>query len=253
VTGRLDGVVALVTGASSGIGEATALALAAEGATLAVAARRRDRLEDLEERVGNDVQTLVIETDVADEASARGMVESTVREFGRLDILVNNAGVMLLGPVLDAPVEEWERMVSLNVSALLACTHAALPHLLAAAEDSPRRVADLVNISSVAGRVPRLGSGVYNLTKHGIGAFSESLRQEVTGRHVRVSLVEPGAVSTELASHVRDSVRETLMQRLAGVERLHASDIADAVSFIVTRPRHMAVNEILIRPTEQDS
>ncbi len=253
MTGRLDGVVALVTGASSGIGEATALALAAEGATLAVAARRRDRLEDLEERVGNDVQTLVIETDVADEASARGMVESTVREFGRLDILVNNAGVMLLGPVLDAPVEEWERMVSLNVSALLACTHAALPHLLAAAEDSPRRVADLVNISSVAGRVPRLGSGVYNLTKHGIGAFSESLRQEVTGRHVRVSLVEPGAVSTELASHVRDSVRETLMQRLAGVERLHASDIADAVSFIVTRPRHMAVNEILIRPTEQDS
>jgi NADP-dependent 3-hydroxy acid dehydrogenase YdfG len=159
---------------------------------------------------------------------------------------------MLLGPVVDAPVDEWERMVDLNVKGLLYVAHAALPHLLAAASDGPRRVADLVNISSVAGRVPRLGSGVYNLTKHGIGAFSESLRQEVTKRHVRVSLVEPGAVDTELATHLRPEVLAVMAQRFEGMERMQADDIAETISFIVTRPRRVAVNEVLIRPTEQD-
>jgi len=142
--------------------------------------------------------------------------------------------------------------VALNVNGLLACAHAALPHLLSAAEDSPRRVADLVNVSSVAGRVPRLGSGVYNLTKHGVGAFSESLRQEVTKRHVRVSLVEPGATATELGSHVREEVRGAMLKRFADMERLEADDIADTISFIVTRPRRVAINEVLIRPTEQE-
>jgi NADP-dependent 3-hydroxy acid dehydrogenase YdfG len=159
---------------------------------------------------------------------------------------------MLLGPVVDAPVEEWDRMVALNVQGLLYVAHASLPHLLRAAEQGPRRVSDLVNISSVAGRVARLGSGVYNLTKHGVGAFSESLRQEVTKRHLRVSLVEPGAVNTELGSHVRPEVRKQALERFAGVERLEAGDIADAVTYIVTRPRHIAVNELLIRPTEQE-
>ncbi len=253
MTGRLDGVVALVTGASSGIGEATALALAAEGATLAVAARRRDRLEDLEERVGNDVQTLVIETDVADEASARGMVESTVREFGRLDILVNNAGVMLLGPVLDAPVEEWERMVRVNLLGLLYATHAALPHLLAAADTEPRRVADVVNVSSVAGRVARAGNAVYSATKFAVGAFSEGLRQEVTRRQVRVTLIEPGATATELASHNRPEILEGIRTTFGQAGSImSAEDIADSIVFTVTRPRHVAVNEVLIRPTEQE-
>jgi NADP-dependent 3-hydroxy acid dehydrogenase YdfG len=159
---------------------------------------------------------------------------------------------MLLGPVVDAPLEEWQRMIDVNLLGLLYCTHAALPHLLAAAEQPPRQVADLVNISSVAGRVPRLGSGVYNMTKHGVGAFSESLRQEVTKRHVRVSLVEPGATSTELAGHNRPEVLETMAARFAGVERLEADDIAETVTFIVTRPRRVAVNEVLVRPTEQD-
>jgi NADP-dependent 3-hydroxy acid dehydrogenase YdfG len=159
---------------------------------------------------------------------------------------------MLLGPVVDAPLDEWDRMVALNVQGLLYVAHAALPHLLRAADDGPRRVSDLVNVSSVAGRVARLGSGVYNLTKHGVGAFSESLRQEVTTRHVRVSLVEPGAVDTELSSHLRDEVRAQVAQRFAGIERLRADDIADTVVFIVTRPRHVAVNEMLVRPTEQE-
>jgi len=250
---RLDGTVALVTGASSGIGEAAAVSLAAHGAAVAIAARRRDRLDALAERIrGAGGTVLVLESDITDEQQAREAVARTVTELGRLDTLVNNAGVMLLGPVVDAPVTEWQRMVQLNVLGLLYCAHAALPHLLRAAEDGPRRVADLVNISSVAGRVARNGSGVYNATKHGVGAFSEALRQEVTRRHVRISLVEPGAVETELASHNRPEIQDGLRQRFAAMERLQSEDIADAITYIVTRPRHMAVNEMLIRPTEQE-
>jgi NADP-dependent 3-hydroxy acid dehydrogenase YdfG len=254
MTDRLDGTVALVTGASSGIGAATAVALASQGAAVALAARRKGRLDRLADEIrGRGGTALVLESDVTDESQAIDVVERTVAELGRLDTLVNNAGVMLLGPVEGAPVSEWQRMVELNLLGLLYCAHAALPHLLRAAEDGPRQVADMVNISSVAGRVPRLGSGVYNLTKHGVGAFSESLRQEVTRRHVRISLVEPGATSTELAGHNRPEVLETLRTRFAGMERMESEDIADAVSYIVTRPRHVAINEILIRPTEQDN
>ena len=253
-TGRLHGTTALVTGASSGIGEATALALAAQGAAVAVVARRKDRLEDLAARLdAGGGRSLVVEADVTRQEQARDAVERAVGELGRLDTLVNNAGVMLLGPLEDAPVEEWERMVQLNVLGLMYCAHAALPHLLQAAEDGPRRVADMVNISSVAGRVARSGAGVYNATKFGVGAFSESLRQEVTKRHVRVSLVEPGAVATELASHNRPEVQESLRGRFADMERMEAEDISDAIAYVVTRPRRMAVNEILIRPTEQEA
>ncbi|MBV9285220.1 MAG: SDR family NAD(P)-dependent oxidoreductase, partial [Acidimicrobiia bacterium] len=195
---------------------------------------------------------LVIETDVTDEAQARAAVEQTVAELGRLDTVINNAGVMLLGPAESAPLEEWERMVSLNVLGVLYTTHAALPHLLASVESSPRGVADLVNISSVAGRVARVGSSVYNLSKWGVGAFTESLRQEFTKRHLRVSVVEPGAVRTELGSHVREEVRAASLSRFKDVEILHAEDIADAISYIVTRPRRIAINELLVRPTEQE-
>jgi NADP-dependent 3-hydroxy acid dehydrogenase YdfG len=240
---RLDGTVALVTGASSGIGEAAARSLAAHGAAVAVVARRRDRLEKLGSAIRESGGTaLVLESDITDERQAEDVVNRTVSELGRLDTLVNNAGVMLLGPAVGAPLDEWQRMVALNVLGLLYCAHAALPHLLKAAEDSPRRVADMVNISSVAGRVARNGSGVYNATKHGVGAFSESLRQEVAKRHVRVSLVEPGAVETELASHNRPEILEGIRARFGGVERLAAADIADAIAYIVTRPRHVAVN-----------
>jgi NADP-dependent 3-hydroxy acid dehydrogenase YdfG len=253
MTESLDRTVALVTGASSGIGEATALALADQGASIAIAARRVDRLEGLAKQIRDGGGTaLVIQADVTDEAAARDMVSRTVEEFGRLDTLINNAGVMLLGPAVDAPLSEWQRMVELNVLGLLYCAHAAMPHLLRAAEDSPRRVADMVNVSSVAGRQARNGSAVYNATKHGVGAFSDALRQEVTRRHVRVSLVEPGAVETELASHNRPEVQETMRQRFAAMERLQAPDIADTIAFIVTRPRHMAINEILVRPTDQE-
>jgi NADP-dependent 3-hydroxy acid dehydrogenase YdfG len=252
VAKRLDGTVVLVTGASSGIGEATALALAEEGAALALVARRRDRLEALAERIGANSRTVVIEADITDLAQAQGAVAATVAEFGRLDVLVNNAGVMLLGPIVDAPIEEWQRMVQLNLLGLLYCTHAALPHLLAAAEKEPRSVADIVNVSSTAGRVARTNSGVYNATKFGVGAFSESLRQEVTTRHVRVTLIEPGATATELAFHNRPEILEGMAQTFGGIEIMQAEDIAESIRYAVTQPRRVAVNEILVRPTEQE-
>ena len=241
----LEGTVALVTGASSGIGEATARALAAQGAKVALAARRKDRLDAL----ARELSGLAIEADVTDREQAIAAVERTAAELGRLDIVINNAGVMLLGDIVDAPVEEWERMIDLNLKGLLYVAHAALPHLLKSAQEGPREVADLVNISSVAGRRVGQGGGIYQLTKHGVGVFSEALRQEVTARHVRSSLVEPGATESELVTHVREEVRDNLNPNTYKI--LEAGDIADAVVYIVTRPRHMAVNEILIRPTEQ--
>jgi NADP-dependent 3-hydroxy acid dehydrogenase YdfG len=241
----LDGTVALVTGASSGIGEATARALADQGATVSVVARRKERLDALAGQIGG----LAIQADITDREQAIAAVERTASELGRLDIVINNAGVMLLGPIVDAPVEEWDRMIALNVQGLLYVARAAIPHLLRAADGDPRRVADLVNISSVAGRRVGAGGGIYQLTKHAVGVFSEALRQEVTGRHVRSSLVEPGATESELVTHLRDEVRQQLP---AGVEeKLAAEDIADAIVYIVTRPRHVAINEILVRPTEQ--
>jgi NADP-dependent 3-hydroxy acid dehydrogenase YdfG len=250
--GKLAGTVALVTGASSGIGEAAARELAAQGADVALLARRAERIGALAEELRQGGRrALAIEADVSERAQAEAAVERAAAELGRLDVVVNNAGVMLLGPIVGAPVEEWEQMVEVNLLGLLYVARASLPHLLAAAESEPRRVADLVNISSVAGRIVRLGSGVYNATKHGVGAFSESLRQEVTNRHVRVSLIEPGAVATELVSHNRPEIQGVIEERIGEIERLAATDIADAIAYVITRERHVAINEVLIRPTEQ--
>jgi NADP-dependent 3-hydroxy acid dehydrogenase YdfG len=253
-TRDLNGTVALVTGASSGIGEATARMLAGRGAAVAMAARRTDRLEALGGEIADGGGTaLPVELDVSDREAAEGAVARTVEELGRLDILVNNAGVMLLGPMLEAPVEEWQQMVEVNLLGLMYMTKAAIPHLLEAAEDGAgRSVADVVNISSVAGRIARRNSGVYNATKFGVGAFSESLRQELTRRHVRVSLVEPGAVATELQGHNRPEVKEQIEKRFEDMEILQAEDIAETIEFVITRPRHVAVNEVLVRPTEQE-
>jgi NADP-dependent 3-hydroxy acid dehydrogenase YdfG len=251
-TKSLDGTVALITGASSGIGEATARALARQGAKVAIAARRLERLEWLAAEIGGQGHTaLAIQADVTDPGQAAGAVNRTAEELDRLDVVVNNAGVMLLGPIENAPTEEWQRMIDLNLKGLITTTHAAIPHLLAAAEDSERACADVVNISSVAGRVARTGSGVYNLTKHGVGAFSESFRQEFAARRVRSTLIEPGAVATELTDHLRDDVRERARARFADVRVLDANDVADAIAYAVTRPWHVCLNEILIRPTEQ--
>jgi NADP-dependent 3-hydroxy acid dehydrogenase YdfG len=250
---RLTGTVAIVTGASSGIGEATAVALADEGAAVALVARRRDRLDALSARIGETGgRALTIEADISAEPAAREVVARTVDELGRLDILVNNAGVMLLGRIEGGDTAKWRQMLDLNVAALMNLSHAALPHLLTAAGDNPRHLADIVNISSVAGRVARQGSGGYNASKWAVNAFSEALRQEVTSRHVRVGLVEPGAVNTELASHNTDpEVVANMQRRFGAMERMTAEDIAEVIVFMVTRPRRVALNEVLVRPTEQ--
>ena len=251
---RLDGTVALVTGASSGIGVTTAVELARHGAAVALAARRADRLGELAARIRTEGGTAtVIPADVSDEDQARQLVERTVTELGRLDTLINNAGLMLLGPVLGAPVDEWRRMVDVNLLGLMYCAHAALPHLLSAAKDSPREVADMVNVSSVAGRIARNGSAAYNATKFGVGAFSEGLRQEVAARHVRISVVEPGVTETELAGHNRPDVLDQMNRRFGDIRRLQAVDIAEAIGFIVTRPQHVIINELMVRPTEQEA
>ena len=213
--GPLVGTVALVTGASSGIGEQTAVTLAGLGADVVVAARRVDRLDALVKRIDDaGGRAVAVDADVTDEDQARAAVAAAVERFGRLDTVVANAGVMLLGPIVDADTTEWRRMIELNTLGAMYTAHAALPHLLAAAEQEPRRVADLVITSSVAGRRVRQGSGVYNASKHAVGAFAEALRMEVTQRHVRVSLIEPGAVATELASHNRPEVQEQIAAAL---------------------------------------
>jgi NADP-dependent 3-hydroxy acid dehydrogenase YdfG len=252
MTGRLNDTVALVTGASSGIGAATARGLAEHGAAVAVLARRADRLDEVAALIRADGGTaLVLAADITDQQQASAAVDRVVAELGRLDTVVNNAGLMLVGPVAEAPTGEWERMLDVNVQGLLNVTRAALPHLVRAAEDSPRRVADLVNISSTAGRVARAGTAVYNLTKFGVNAFAEALRQELQPQRVRVSLVEPGTVDTELASHIRDGLREAVTSQLGEMETLRPEDIADAVAYVVTRDRRVAVNEILVRAADQ--
>ena len=252
MTKRLDGTVALVTGASSGIGAATARGLAAQGAAVALVARRLDRLGDLAAAIKADGGTaLAVQADVSDQQQARDAVERTVAGLGRLDTVVNNAGVMLLGTALDSSTEDWDRMIALNLQGLMYVTHAALPHLVRAAADSPRGVADLVNISSTAGRVARPGASGYALTKFGVGAFSESLRQEVFKQRIRVSVVEPGTVDTELVTHLRADIREATTNQVSSIEALRPDDIADAVAYIVTRDRRVAVNEMLVRAAEQ--
>jgi NADP-dependent 3-hydroxy acid dehydrogenase YdfG len=248
--GTLDGKVAAITGASSGIGEATAVALAAEGCAVALGARRKDRIEALAEWITTDGgKAVAIETDVADEQSANAFVTGAHEHLGGLDILVNNAGVMLLGPVAGADTDEWRRMVEVNGLGLFYCTHAALPIMGAAGSGH------VVNVSSVAGRTASMGVGVYNFTKFGVTGFSEALRQECSHANVRVTTIEPGFTETELAGHNTNPLvleRVEQMREQYG-EILEAADIADAIAWAVSRPNRVNVNEILIRPTGQTS
>jgi NADP-dependent 3-hydroxy acid dehydrogenase YdfG len=242
----LSGQVVAITGASSGIGEATALACARSGAAVALAARRADRIQALAERIaGEGGRAIAVRADVGDEAQAHAFIERAHSELGRLDVLVNNAGVMLLGPIENAPTEEWRQMIHVNVFGVLYCTHAALPLM------HQQGSGHIVNISSVAGRVARAGSAVYNLTKWGVGAFSEALRQEGIAMGVRVTVIEPGAVATELAGHNRPEVLEQIAKRFGGITLLSAEDIANAIIYAIGQPQHVSVNEVLIRPSEQ--
>jgi NADP-dependent 3-hydroxy acid dehydrogenase YdfG len=242
----LSGRTIAITGASSGIGEATALACAAAGAAVALGARRLDRIEELARRITEDGgRAVALETDVSDERQARAFVEHAYEQLGGLDGLINNAGVMLLGPVAGAPTDEWRTMVDVNLLGLLYCTHAVLPVMLEAGKG------DIVNVSSVAGRIASSGSAVYNMTKWGVGAFSEGLRQEVTGQGIRVTIIEPGAVATELPGHNRPEILEMMTKRFDGVTPLEADDIARAIVYALSQPPNVSINEVLVRPTSQ--
>jgi NADP-dependent 3-hydroxy acid dehydrogenase YdfG len=240
----LSGQVVAVTGASSGIGEATALACARAGAAVALGARRAERIEALAAQIeAEGGRAIAVPTDVADEASANAFVQRADAELGRLDVLVNNAGVMLLGPIEGAPTEEWRRMIDVNVLGLLYCTHAALPIMRA------QGGGHVVNMSSVGGRVVGRYSGVYSLTKFGVGALSEVLRQECMDANIRVTLVEPGRVETELRTHVREEVLKSIAGGFSGVTPLAAGEIADAVVWAISQPPNVSVSEVLIRPS----
>jgi clavulanate-9-aldehyde reducatase len=242
----LSGQVVAVTGASSGIGEAIALGAAEAGAAVALAARRADRIEALARKITDGGgRAIAVPTDVSDEAQAKAFVDTTIAELGRLDALVNNAGVMLLGPIPGAPTEEWRRMIDANVYGVIYCTHAAVDHLI------ERGSGHVVTISSVAGVRASAGSAVYNLTKFGVNAFSEALRQELAEHNVRVTVVEPGAVTTELRDHLRPEIREQQNARFADVTPLEATDVANAVIYALGQPEHVSLNEILVRPTKQ--
>ncbi|MFE9107517.1 SDR family NAD(P)-dependent oxidoreductase [Actinomadura geliboluensis] len=240
---KLAGKTVLVTGASSGIGEATALALSAAGANLAAGARRADRLATLADKAAGEV--LPLNLDVTDQQSVQAAVAATVEHFGGLDVLVNNAGVMLSGPIAGADTTEWTRMVETNLLGSMYAVHAALPHLL-------KSKGTVLQVSSTSGRIASAGGAVYAATKFGVNAFSEALRQEVTAQGVRVVIVEPGFVSTELADHISDpATRAAAQQMAASMRTLQPEDIANAVVYALTQPQHVAVNEILIRPTDQ--
>ena len=247
MAGSLEGRRALITGASSGIGAATAEAMVAEGAAVALAARRKDRLDELASRIeAGSGKAVAIEADIADEAQAKSLVETAHTELGGLDTLVNNAGVMLLGPLQGADPEEWRTMIGVNCLGLLYCTHAALPIM------RQQGSGHIVNLSSVAGRFARTGAGVYNLTKFGVNAFSESLRQELVPHRIRVTVVEPGFVDTELQGHNEGVAAQGIEQMREEIgETLLAEDIADGIVWAVTRPEHVAVSEVLIRPAGQ--
>jgi clavulanate-9-aldehyde reducatase len=246
MAGPLEGRVAAVTGASSGIGEATVRALSEAGAAVALGARRSDRLESIAAPL--EGPCLVKEVDVSDEEQARTFVQAAHDELGGLHVLVNNAGVMLLGPVAGAETDEWRQMISVNMLGLLYCTHAALPLI----RDSGG--GDIVNLSSTAGRRAEPGAAVYNMTKFGVHAFSEALRREALHDGIRVTTVAPGFVDTELQGHNRNPVVQQALSRSRERigEVLQPQDIAEAIVHALTRPPHVCLNEVVVRPTRQD-
>ncbi len=244
---KLDGKVVVITGASSGIGEATAEALAAEGAVVVVAARREERLEDLVRRInGNRGKALSVAADVTDEKQAHGLIQKAKDELGRVDILVNNAGVMQLSKIEKGLADEWRRMFDVNVLGLLYGTDAAIQVM------KEQGSGHLVNISSLVGRKTGPFRGAYAGTKSAVNAISETLRIELLEDNIRVTVVEPGAVETELPDHITDEeAQEAISGLVSSLEPLQPEDIAAAIVYCVTQPEHVSVNEMLIRPTQQ--
>ena len=244
----IKGKVAIVTGASSGIGYATCLALSKAGARVAAGARRTDRLESLEKEIAkNGGEILIQKLDVTKKAECDSFVDAAAKKWGMVDILVNNAGLMPLSFFKSLKVDEWDRMIDVNIKGVLYCTAAAIPHMLG------KKSGHIVNISSVAGRVVFPAGSVYCATKYAVTALSEGLRQEFSTRsNIRVTCIEPGVVATELTNTITDKSLEKFVEATKQMEALHAEDIANAILFAVESPSHMNVNEILVRPTTQE-
>jgi len=244
----LDGQVAIVTGASSGIGAATAEALAEAGASVAVAARREERLTAVAERIEADGgEALVVPTDVTEESDVEHLIETTAAELGGLDVLVNNAGVMLLEAVADADTDDWRQMVEVNLLGPMTAMQTALPIMQESGGGH------IVNVSSVAGRQATATASGYNATKFGINGFTEAFRQEVTDHGIRTTLIEPGLVDTELQEHIPDEELQAETEEwVASLEALTPEDIARSIRFAVAQPDHVSVNELMIRPTQQE-
>jgi NADP-dependent 3-hydroxy acid dehydrogenase YdfG len=239
--GQDTGLVAVITGASSGIGEATARALAASGYRLALLARRVDRIRALADEVGNG--SIAVQADVTDRDSIARAAGRVQAELGGTDVLVNNAGIMLLAPFTDEGHDDHRRMIEVNLLGAITVTEVFLDQL----RDGG---GDLVNLSSVAGRTARPGNAVYAATKWGINGWSESLRQELQPG-VRVMVIEPGAVATELTDHITNPEAKQGAEQMYRQLAITADDIAEVIAFAVTRPRRMTLNEILVRPTAQ--
>ena len=243
----LQGKVAIVTGASSGIGEATALMLAKEGAKVTIAARRAERLTELQKKIEDaGGEALPIVTDVTHRTAVNYLADQTKEKFGRIDILINNAGIMPLSLMKNLHIDEWEKMVDVNVKGVLYAIGAVLPVM------REQKSGHIINISSVAGRKVMPGGAVYCATKFAVAALSEGLRMELSpSDNIRVTSIEPGAVETELTNTITDEEVKENMKWLEKLTPLQAEDIAEAIRHTLTQPKHVSINEVLIRPTEQ--
>ena len=245
MSGELTGKVALVTGASSGIGEAAALALAQAGVSVAVSGRRRQRLDSLVERIGSaGGKGLALPGDVSVEADATRAVEDTVARLGRIDILINSAGVNEAGGIQTLPLELWRKVIDINLMGTLYTCKAAVPHMKALGSG------DIINISSTAGRRAAAAFAAYATSKFGVTALTESLRQEVGGAGIRVCILEPGATETEIYQSISEpNAREAIRAHVTKQGAMQVSDIADAILFVLRLPRRANVSQILMRPT----
>ena len=240
--------VAIVTGASSGIGYATALTLSKSGAKVAIGARRTDKLLELENKIRqNDGEAFSQKLDVTKKSDCDSFVAATIKKWGGVDILVNNAGLMPLSFVKNLKIDEWDQMIDVNIKGVLYCTAAVIPHMYA------KKSGHIINISSVAGRIVFPSGSVYCATKHAVTAFSEGLRQEFSTRsNIRVTCIEPGVVSTELTNTITDESLQSFVETSKKMNSLNAEDIANAILFAVEAPSHVNINEVLIRPTTQE-
>ncbi|MGI0064028.1 MAG: SDR family oxidoreductase [Nitrosopumilaceae archaeon] len=240
--------VAIVTGASSGIGYATALALSKSGAKVAIGARRTDKLLELENKIRqNGGEAFSQKLDVTKKSDCNSFVDATIKKWGGVDILVNNAGLMPLSFVKNLKIDEWDQMIDVNIKGVLYCTAAVIPHMHA------KKSGHIINISSVAGRIVFPSGSVYCATKHAVTAFSEGLRQEFSTRsNIRVTCIEPGVVSTELTNTITDESLQSFVETSKKMNSLNAEDIANAILFAVEAPSHVNINEVLIRPTTQE-